>query len=123
LVLAEVLAALPLEQVVRLMLLGSPRLEATGSLPWVLRRMTGLHLEALLKVGDKGDRVKKAMYSDLVFKRLHGRVFIDNSRLMHEVDYYENCVSLCDLIPGRKWTCVYSLEEGKRAYEGSWSED
>ena len=63
LVLVDVLAALPMEHVVRMARLGHERLRQTCSLKWVTDRMTDVSFGIVLKAYRARDAVAAAMMS------------------------------------------------------------
>ena len=70
LVLVDVLAALPMEHVVRMARLGHERLLHTASLKWVTNRMTDVSFGIILKTCRARDAVAAAFCTDSVLKKL-----------------------------------------------------
>ena len=78
LVLADVLAALPMDQVRRMLQTGSPRLRAVGSLQWVGQRMTAVSATSIVQAALN---VEAALCSDSVIRRLNGVVVIKEDKM------------------------------------------
>ena len=76
LVLVEVLAALPLQQLLRLAQMGGQRLQKVSCRPYVLKRATGVNFPTLVKAFQAGRRVREAFCGKAVLKRLYGKVDI-----------------------------------------------
>ena len=72
LVLVDILAALPMEHVVRMARLGHERLRHTCSLKWVKDRMTGVTFEAVLRSYELGGHIADTFCVKPVTKRLKG---------------------------------------------------
>ena len=99
LVLVEVLAALPLEQLVRVVRLGSPRLHRTGTKQWVLNRTSDVTFHAMVVAHQAGPIVREVFCSNKLLRRLYGRIEIDPEHLL-ETDYFETCLHLAKTVPG-----------------------
>ena len=107
LVLVDIMASLPLDQVIRMFSLGRRELRRVCSLKWVLRRMTNVTFSTLTRYvyinKPRGDSLKRVFSKKVVLRRLHGYVQIDFELLCrgYYPSYFDHCVDLLNRIPGR----------------------
>ena len=100
LVLVDVMAALPMEHVVRMAGLGHVRLQQASFLKWVMNRMSNVNFVTAAEAIQTRSAMAQSLISNEVMKRLEGKVVI--THLDREGDrYLETCVQLCNLMPGR----------------------
>ena len=112
LVLADLLAALPLRQVVRLTRLGSPRLRQTCSLKWVTARCMDVTFMLLLQCYEQGGQLAASFCTDALLKRLHGRIVFIVRKTHRRLDSYLNFKAFKELaskVPGKLLLHVYNL--------------
>ena len=76
LVLVDILAALPMKQVMRLVRLDHETLRHTGSLKWVKDRMTDVSFGEIIRAHTYKDYVAATFCTNPIMKRLNGRVVI-----------------------------------------------
>ena len=110
LVLFEVLAALPMQQVVRLMRVGSPRLQRLCSKKWVTDRMTEVDFRVACVAHQVGGTVRDTFTSPSVLKRMQGKITVDIGYLRN-ITYFLACLDLAVKVPGKlllnlDWTCA-----------------
>jgi len=101
LVVADVVASLPLERVCQMFEIGSPKLQRICSLKWVMQRMTHVNFRDLCSASTANDHVKDVFCTEIVLRRLYGRVFmceIDNDC---EGTYFKTCMYMLDRMNGR----------------------
>lgn len=131
LVLVDVAAALPLEQVLRLARLGHGRLRQTCSLEWVTERMTDVRFELVVKARLADHSLGETFSSEVIMKRLNGRVTVDLHRLQ-AYDYKKNCKEILSktvgklhlhILEGKPQASSYSIENLIRRIESVLSED
>jgi len=99
LVLCDVLAGMPMRQLVRLQRLGQPRLAALCSLAWVTQRMTHVHSNTVLEAYLHREELY-AFCGSGVLKRLHGKVIIDGSKMEYP-EYVEAYAAMVNRVPGK----------------------
>jgi len=99
LVLCDVLAGLPMRQLVRLQRLGQPRLASLCSLAWVTGRMTEVRFSTVLEAYLHGEDFR-AFCNENVLKRLNGHVEIVDSRLEYP-RYPDAYATLVNKVPGK----------------------
>ena len=100
LVLVDILAALPMEHVVRMARLGHERLRQTCSLKWVKDRMTDVTFEEILRAYQLRGDIAAIFCLSSVMKRLNGevkmrRISFDN------YDLIEDYIELVKQVPGK----------------------
>ena len=74
LVLLDIMAALPMCAAVHFAQLGHQRLQAMSCRPWVFKRMADVSFPSAVKAYQAGGRVREAFCSEVVLKRLYGRI-------------------------------------------------
>ena len=100
LVLVDILAALPMEHVVRMARLGHERLRHTCSLEWVKDRMTDVTFEEIFRAYQLRDHQPDTFCGDSVIKKLNGEIKLP--RLDHEnVDHIDTYVEIAKKCTGR----------------------
>ena len=99
LVLFELLASLPIRQVMRLMQLGNPRLRRLCSKKWVTDRMTHVDFHTACVAYQEGGLISEAFSSRDVLKRLHGEIKIDAGNV-GDYTYFKTCIDLAKEVPG-----------------------
>ena len=110
LVLVDILAALPMESVVRMARLGHERLRHACSLKWVKDRMTDVTFMALVRAHQVGGDVTATFSTSSVMKRLHGKVAI----CCNDVDNHEDIVRYPELakkVSGNLYISLKSSDE------------
>ena len=100
LALVDILAALPMDYVVRVARLGHERLRKTCSLKWVTDRMIDVNFEAAVYVHWTVPEMRGKFCTDSIIKRMYGRIFVRVELLKFE-PYREACVELADKVVGR----------------------
>ena len=100
LVLVDILAALPMENVVRMACLGHERLRQTASLRWVTDRMTHVEFEAVVKTSEMERDVTKTFCADSVMKRLKGKISVGR-HFLKKTNFMKIYVDLAKQVPGR----------------------
>ena len=101
-VLAEVLAALPLEQAVRVSRLGSSRLGGewgVSSRPWVLDRVSHVTFTTVLKAYQMGGKIREKYCGKNFLKKLRGKIFVQTTKLREE-KHMRDCLELVYQVPG-----------------------
>ena len=93
LVLVDILAALPMEHVVRLARLGHENLRQGCFLKWVTDRMTEITFKTVIRAHQTGDGVAAKLCADSVIKRLKGKLVISRCDF-GRVGYMDTCLSL-----------------------------
>ena len=101
LVLVDILAALPMEHVVRVARLGHQRLRQTCSLKWVTDRMSDVSFEKAVHTHQTAPEMRPVFCTDSIVKRLRGRVVIRVDLLKLKA-YRDACVELANKVVG-KW--------------------
>ena len=76
LVLVDILAALPMEHVVRMARLGHERLRYTASLRWVIDRMANVSFKTIVKAQQARGDAAKTFCTNAMIKRLYGRIVV-----------------------------------------------
>ena len=109
LTLLEVLASLPMEQVVRLMQVGSPRLRRLCSRKWVTDRMTNVDFYSACLAHHAGEDVLETFSKEAVLRRLYGDVRIDLFCL-NDPTYFQACMFIAKKVPGRLLLGIHNLE-------------
>ena len=99
LTLLEVLASLPMEQVVRLMRVGSPRLRRLCSRKWVTDRMTNVTFDSACDAHRAGEEVLETFSKVSVLRRLYGDIRIDVIYL-NDPAYFQACMFIAKKVPG-----------------------
>jgi len=100
LVLTDLMSALPMEQLVRIMQLACPRLRKICSRKWVIDRMTDVNFDSVFEACSTGGEMKELFCTDHILKRLHGNITITVHELLFKVNrriYRE----LINRVPGR----------------------
>ena len=100
LVLVDILAALPMEDVVRMARLCHERLRQTFSLKWVTDRMTDVTLRAVVRAFQAGVDTAKTFCTDSIKKRLNGKVVITSTDA-EQPSFMNACVEIASKLPGR----------------------
>ena len=100
LVLVDVLAALPMLQLVRLAQLCKQRLRAISCRQWVLRRMTDVDFPTAVKAHQAGGSAREAFCGEAVLKRLNGRVDIYLESFIQNVVQRSASLQLIEIMPG-----------------------
>ena len=77
LVLVDILAAVPMEQAIRLMRIGSPRLRKITSWSWITDRMTDVTFRAIVRARIVRGSVATTFCTPRICSRLHGRVVLN----------------------------------------------
>ena len=118
LVLVDILAALPMEQVVRMARLGHETLRHTCSLKWVKDRMSDVTFPAMLTAYQAKGDVAKAFCIEPLMKRINGKVARQRLNFKDEKEVHEH-VELIERMPGRLAICLdlygfYTNEEAER---------
>ena len=105
-VLGDILAALPMREVVRMMQFPSKKLKTACSKSWVINRMTAVDFASVVKAWRAGGRVRRTLCIDSVFTRLYGRIVLKcgffPSNMIGSVNVFE-------LIPGPKHVISHGL--------------
>ena len=99
LVLADTLAALPMEHMVRLALLGHERLRQTSCLKWVTDRMTNASFRTAFKAHQEGGVVAAAFSTNSFMKRVNGKVDISLNVSINDSELYRY-LELAETVPG-----------------------
>jgi len=106
LVLADILAALPLQKALQVAQCGNGRLQRLAQLPWLLNRMSDVDFPTTLKAYRAGGWVREAFCCQTVLKRLYGRVHVYAHEL---VDGLNACFELLEKVPGRLLVYTHDL--------------
>ena len=100
LALVDILAALPMNDVMRMAHLGHERLRQTCALKWVTDRMSDVSFETAvygyLVVPEMRDVLCMASF----LKRLNGKIIV-RTGLLDDEDYYDSCIELINRVIGR----------------------
>ena len=110
LVLVDILAALPMESVVRMVRLGHERLRHACSLKWVKDRMTDVTFMALIRAHRIGGDVAATFSISSVMKRLHGNVAICSNDAENAANI-ASCLALAKTISGNVYLSLRSSDE------------
>ena len=113
LTLVEVVASLPMQQVLRLMLIGCPRLRQVCSRLWVLRRMTHVNFATAVTAYRNDGDVRTALCGDVVLKRLYGKVEFVIDDLEDDPNLFL-CLEVFNLVPGKLIVVIHSLDNAIR---------
>ena len=100
LVLVEILAALPMEHVVRMARLGHERLRQACSLKWVTDRMTDVTFGTIVRAHLMGGDVAAAFCTKHLMKRLNGRVTVTGYGWSNAY-FGDACVEMAKQVPGK----------------------
>ena len=100
LALVDILAALPIEHVVRVARLGHERLRQICSLKWVTDRMSDVNFERIVHAHQTAPEMRPVFCTDSIVKRLRGRVVI-RVDLLKQKAYRDACVELANKVVGR----------------------
>ena len=100
LVLVDILAALPMDHVVRMACLGHDRLRHISSLKWVKDRMTDVNFSSILIAGEKNCTVATEFCTSSILKRLNGKVVLSCLGFEY-AGYMEACMKLATQVTGR----------------------
>jgi len=98
-VLQEVVAALPLQQVLRLQRLQHALLRRCCGAAQVAERATGVTFELLVKARLEGADTAAIFFTPMFLKKLYGKVVI-NIEAIDNTDYLDVCVELANRVPG-----------------------
>ena len=115
LVLIDILSALPMRQVLRVMRLGSPRLRQKCGLPWVTRRMANVSFDVVVEACVAEEDACEALCSHPVMKRLFGAVLLKVDDLEDET-YKKVCIKQADRTPGNLHLYLKYIQ-GRDKYE------
>ena len=100
LVLGDILAALPMEHVVRMARLGHERIAQACSMGWVEKRMNNVNLGTLVKASQMDDKTKETFCTVTILKRLYGVIVINFDNLNCDADVSAH-VDLANKTPGK----------------------
>ena len=123
--LVDILAALPIEHVVRMVRLGNTRLQNTCSLKWVKDRMTDITFQEVFRAYKSGGYLADTFCTSSIIKRLNGKVMVrrldvDNVSLLNT--YVELarqvtgtlrlCIEAfyCDTVEANNWRDGFTFE-------------
>ena len=114
LVLVDIMAALPMKQVMRLTRLGSPRLRQTCSLRWVTLRMTDVKFGEIARADSAGGDLADVFTAEWILKRLNGVIHLEPAHFIC-VQVMKCCLALINRIPGKLFLYfLYQLESSRR---------
>ena len=105
LVLVDVLAALPMEHVVRVVHLGHERLRQTCSLKWVTKGVTNVTFDAVVRAQKAGIEVAETFCSNSIMKRLMGKIMISSTHTDNQ-SYRKAFQEISSQVPGRLLLCI-----------------
>ena len=105
LVLVDILAALPMEHVLRLARLDHERLRHTCSLKWVTDRMTGVSFETIVRANQEGGDVAASLVTDNTMRKLNGAVIMSKFGSHNEISM-NTFVDLIKKVPGKLHLCL-----------------
>ena len=105
LVLVDVVAALPMEHVVRMARLGHERLRQACSLKWVTDRMTDVTFGAVVRAHQVGGDEAETFCAHSITKRLKGKMRITDNEIGSS-SYMEACVEVSKQLQGRLHICL-----------------
>lgn len=117
LVLTDILAALPMPQVMRVTRVGSPRLRRICSRRWVTARMTDVTFRAAAAACVAGSDEEEVFCERSVLKRLYGKVLVKVADDFDDPAYVRACVALANKVPGKLNVCVIWPENIGRFFE------
>ena len=99
LILVDILAALPMEHVMRMARLGHERLRHTCSLKWVTDRMTDVTFGNIVRARQTGGHVAEVFCTDPLLKRLKGRVVVVENDFK-SAGYKNDLIYMATQVPG-----------------------
>ena len=105
LVLVDILAALPMNHVVRMARLGHERLRQTCSLKWVTDRMTEVTFRAVVRADQAGGDVAATFCTKSVLKRLKGTIVMNHCDF-ENADYADACINIIKGVTGKLHMCT-----------------
>ena len=113
LVLVDILAALPMENVVRVARLGHEKLRNACSLKWVKDRMTHVTIRSLVRSHRTGGDVATTFATTSVVKRLNGRIAIC-SKDFENTDYVNSFLKLAEKNSGKLYLKMAGFDQRAR---------
>ena len=106
LVLVDILAALPMERVVKIASLGHERLRQTCSLKWVKDRMTNVTFEEAFRAYQLRDKLADSFCAGSVLKRFNGKVKIPRLQFKNFASIREYAFEFAKEVTGRLHLCT-----------------
>ena len=107
--LVDILAALPMEHVLRKARLGHDNLRRGCSLKWVTDRMTDVHFRAVVKAHQVGGDVAAAFSSYSVKKRLKGKIVMSR-HIFETTGLMDAYVNILKEVPGKIVVCAEGFD-------------